>query len=147
MKQLRFSVEIPAPKEKVWRVLLEDPTYRIWTSVFGEGSHAVGDWQEGSKMLFLGANGMGGMSSRIFRHVPNAFLSIQHLGVIVNGVEDFDSEATKRWSGALENYSLNERKGVSELIIEIDVTEEYIAYFEKTWPLALEKVKTLSETE
>lgn len=147
MKQLRFSIEISAPKEKVWSVLLDDPTYRIWTSVFGEGSHAVGDWQEGSKMLFVGPDGTGGMSSRIFRHVPNAFLSIQHLGVIANGVEDFDSEATKQWSGALENYSLNERQGISELIIEIDVTEEFIGFFEETWPLALAQVKALSETK
>lgn len=145
MKQLRFSIEIQAPKEKIWQVLLDDRTYRIWTSVFHEGSHAVGDWQEGTKILFLGPEGSG-MSSRIFKHVPNVFLSIQHLGFIANGVEDFDSEEAKKWSGALENYALLERQGVCELIIEIDVMETYIDYFEKAWPQALQKVKELAET-
>lgn len=144
MKQLRFSIQIAAPKEKVWRTLLDDPSYRSWTRVFYEGSYAVGDWTEGSRMLFLGPE-QAGMSSRIFRHSPNEFLSIQHLGTIKNGVEDFDSEAAKQWAGALENYSAFERNGLTELIVEIDVTAEYVSYFQETWPKALDKVKELSE--
>ena len=144
MKQLQFSISIQAPKEKVWSVLLDDTTYRLWTNIFCEGSYAVGNWEEGSKVQFLTPDGRG-LSSRVFKHVPNAFISIQHLGAIQDGVEDFDSEETKKWAGALENYSVSEHLGMSELSIEIDVTEDYIPYFEKTWPLALAKVKTLAE--
>lgn len=144
MKQLNFSIQISAPKEKVWSTLLDDKTYRQWTSVFHEGSYAMGDWSEGSKILFLGPEGSG-MTSRIFKHVPNEFLSIQHLGTVSNGIEDFDSEGAKKWSGSLENYSVNERNGTTELLIDMDATEEYEAYFRETWPKALEKVKALSE--
>lgn len=52
MVQLKFSIQINAPKEKVWRTMLEDATYRQWTSAFGEGSSFVGDWNEGSKFSF-----------------------------------------------------------------------------------------------
>lgn len=144
MKTLNFSIQIQAPKEKVWAVLLEDTTYRIWTSVFDPASYFEGDWSEGSKILFLGKD-RSGMFSRIFRHVPNAFISIQHLGTIIKGVEDFESEETKKWSGALENYTVNERNGVTELTIELDSTEEHAAFFQTTWPQALAKVKELAE--
>jgi len=140
MKTLNFSIQINAPKEKVWRVLLDDQTYRIWTSAFDPSSYFEGDWSEGSKIQFLGKDG-NGISSRIFKHVPNAFISIQHLGVIANGVENFESE----WSGALENYSVNEHNGNTDLIIEIDVTEEHVDYFQTAWPQALAMVKALSE--
>lgn len=144
MKHLNFSIQINAPKEKVWSILLDDKTYRQWASVFHEGSYAIGDWSEGSKILFLGPEGSG-MTSRIFRHVPNEFISIQHLGTIKDGVEDFESEETKKWSGALENYSASERNGATELLVEFDTTEDYEAYFQEKWPKALEKVKELSE--
>lgn len=144
MKQLSYSIQINAPKEKVWSTLLDDTTYRQWTSVFHEGSYAVGDWKEGSKILFLGPEGSG-MTSRIFRHVPNEFISIQHLGTVKNGIEDFDSEETKKWSGALENYSVNEKNGLTTLQVDMDATEDFEAYFQSTWPKALGKVKQLAE--
>ena len=144
MKQIRFSIQIAAPKEKVWHTMFDDPSYRIWANVFHEGSYALGDWTEGSKMLFLGPE-QAGMVSRIFRHSPNEFMSIQHLGTIKDGVEDLDSEVAKQWAGALENYSAFERGGLTELIVEIDVTAEYESYFQETWPKALEKLKELCE--
>jgi hypothetical protein len=144
MKQLNFSIQINAPKERVWKTLLDDHTYRQWTSIFNEGSYAVGDWSEGSKLLFLSAD-KSGLTSRVFRHAPNEFISIQHLGIVKDGVEDFEHEEAKKWTGALENYSVSEKNGVTELLIEMDSIEDYEAYFEKTWPLALEKVKELAE--
>ena len=37
-----------------------DPdTYRDWTSAFAEGSHFVGSWEEGARILFLGPSGDG----------------------------------------------------------------------------------------
>src|SRR5262245_34426084 len=140
MPKLTFSATIDAPKEKVWRTMLEDQTYREWTSAFAEGSYAVTDWKPGSKALFLGPNG-DGMVSRIAVHRPNEFLSIEHLGMVKNGVEETKSE----WAGAFENYSLKETNGVSALTVDIHVTDEFRKYFEDTWPKALEKLRELAE--
>ncbi|MEX0968196.1 MAG: hypothetical protein WD077_13225 [Bacteroidia bacterium] len=49
LQTIRKSIGINAPKEKVWNVLLQDETYRIWTSAFEPTSYAVTDWKEGSK--------------------------------------------------------------------------------------------------
>ena len=38
MTKLTFSTTIAAPSELVWRTMLEDATYRNWTSAFQEGS-------------------------------------------------------------------------------------------------------------
>jgi hypothetical protein len=124
--------------------MLEDATYREWTSEFQEGSYAVTDWKEGSKALFLTPAG-DGMVSRIAVHRPNEFLSIEHLGAVKNGVEDTDSDEVKGWAGAHEDYSLREVAGGVTLTVEMDVTDEYRKYFEETWPKALSKLKHVCE--
>jgi hypothetical protein len=144
MQKLTFSATIRAPKEKVWRAMLEDSTYRQWTSAFQEGSYAVTDWSVGSKALFLSPQGEG-MVSRIAAHRPNEFLSIEHLGLVKDSVEDTSSEQVKAWAGAHENYTINEVNGTSTLRIDMDVADDYRKYFEETWPRALAKLKDLAE--
>ncbi len=144
MTRLTFSTTIRAPKELVWRTMLDDETYRQWTSAFQEGSYAVTDWQAGSKALFLAPDGSG-MVSRIAEHRPNEFLSLEHVGIVKNGVEDTTSDEVKQWAGASENYRLRERGSEVALTIEMDTTDENIKYFEGTWPKALASLKDLCE--
>jgi hypothetical protein len=147
MEKKEFKISINAPKEKVWKILWEDTSYRKWTGVFSEGSYAVtDDWKEGSKVLFLDGKGQG-MVSKIEKNRPNEFMSIKHLGTVKNGVEDMDSEQTKQWAGAKENYTLKEAGGITTLAVEMDITDEYKGYFMNTWPKALEQIKTLSENK
>jgi hypothetical protein len=54
MNKLHFSIAIDAPKEKDWHTMLDRETYPQWTIVFTPGSHYVGDWNQGSKIQFLG---------------------------------------------------------------------------------------------
>jgi hypothetical protein len=144
MEKINFSTTINAPKEKVWKVLWDDATYRKWTSVFSASSYAETDWKEGSKVLFLDGQGSG-MVSKIEVNKPNEFMSFKHLGIVKDGVEDTDSDAVKGWGGAFENYTLNEVNGVTELLVELDVNEEHKEMFMGMFPKALEKVKILSE--
>jgi uncharacterized protein YndB with AHSA1/START domain len=142
--KLTFSISIAAPKELVWHTMLDDQTYRQWTSVFQEGSYAVTDWKQGSKALFLSPDGSG-MASRIAEHRPNEFLSLQHVGLVKNGVEDTTSAEVAQWAGAHENYTLREDVGTVTLTIDMDTTDEHKQYFEETWPRALAALKDLSE--
>lgn len=142
--KLHFSLQINAPKETVWQTLWDDKTYRMWTSVFSEGSYAVSDWEEGSKILFLNANG-DGMFSTITKQITNEFISFKHLGIVKNNVEQPADEETKKWSGATETYSLKETKGTTTLLVEMDSNDEFKDYFNKTFPKALESVKIIAE--
>jgi len=144
MKKLNLTIEIYAPKEKVWKTLWDDTTYRQWTSAFSEGSYAVSDWKEGSKVLFLSPEGEG-MFSKIDKLVPNELMHFKHLGTIKGGVEQPESEESKQWSGAMENYSLKEKNGKTELTLSMDIAESHEQYFRDTFPKALEIVKNLAE--
>jgi hypothetical protein len=145
MERLKFNVTINAPREKVWDVLWKDETYRAWTSAFNEGSHVKTDWKEGSKVLFLDGNG-DGMVSTIARSIPNEYMSFEHLGVIVNGVEDTTSEKVRNWAGAMENYTLKTAGGKTELSVDIDIDKEHKDMFTQIFPKALDNVKRLAET-
>lgn len=147
MEQMKFSVEIDAPRAKVWQTMLEDATYRDWTTAFSPGSYYVGDWSEGSKILFLGPgeNGPGGMISRIKTNRPHEYISIEHLGIVENGEEDISSEKVKAWAGARENYTFKDAEGKTELLVEMDSDEEHRQMFENMWPKALQRLKELAE--
>jgi uncharacterized protein YndB with AHSA1/START domain len=144
LSRLSYSTTIDAPKEVVWRTMLEDETYRKWTSVFHEGSYAVTDWKEGSKALFLGPDGSG-MVSRVAEHRPNEFLSLEHQGMVKDGIEDTSSAEVRKWAGARENYTLREDKGRSTLTVDMDTSDDHKKYFEETWPKALAALKELAE--
>jgi hypothetical protein len=109
------------------------------------------DWKKGSKALFLDSSNRG-MVSKIAENVPNEFMSIEHLGMYDNGVEDYESEQVKNWAGAKENYTLTDLGGKTDLHIfmEMDESEEnkqMIEMFGEMWPKALAKVKELAEAE
>lgn len=153
MDKLHFSITINAPKEKVWNTMLDDATYRQWTEVFNptpnsQGS-VEGDWSQGSKMKFIGTdeNGkQGGMVSIIAENRPYEFLSIHHIGIINDGVEDTTSEEAKKWEG-FENYTFKEEDGKTEVLIDMQGTleEDFKKFFEEAWPKGLQKLKELSE--
>jgi uncharacterized protein YndB with AHSA1/START domain len=144
MTRLTYSTTIQAPKDVVWRTMLEDETYRQWTSAFQEGSYAVTDWKPGSKALFLAPDGSG-MVSRIAEHRPDEYLAIEHLGVVKGGVEDTTSDEVKQWAGARETYALGGNDAQSTLVVEMDTTEEHEQFFHDTWPKALASLKQLAE--
>ncbi len=148
MIKLHFSILIDAPREKVWETMLGDATYRLWTTAFAPGSHYVGDWSEGSKILFLGPGekGVMGMVSRIAESRRPERVSIEHLGIVQDGKEDTSPEAVKGWAGAHEDYTFKEQGGATELLVDTDTTEEYKAMFEETWPRALKILKELAES-
>ncbi len=146
MKKQEFKIDINAPREKVWNVLWGEETYPKWTAPFAEGSRAETDWKKGSKVLFTDGKGSG-MVSRIEENVPNEFMSILHLGEVKDGVEDTESEKVKQWAGAHENYTLKGTNGKTELIVHMDITEEFAEMFNNIWPKALAKVKDIAEKQ
>lgn len=144
MNTLHFSKTINAPAGKVWNTMFEDETYRQWTTAFTEGSHFKGSWEEGKKILFLDANGTG-MVATIAENRPYEFISIKHIGIIHDGVEDTESEEAKKWAPAFENYTFTEEEGKTTVTVDMDIMEEHEEMFNKMWPKALENLKKLAE--
>ncbi|HSN35295.1 MAG TPA: SRPBCC family protein, partial [Arthrobacter sp.] len=102
MEKLRYSVTINAPVQDVWTTMLDDATYREWTSVFNSDSYYEGDWNRGSEIRFLGPDGDGslaGMIATVEENRPNELISLRYIGQIVNGEDDTTSEAAKTFIG------------------------------------------------
>lgn len=152
MKKLQFKTDIKAPVSKVWKTMLgleNKSTYEAWTVEFNPTSSFEGNWEKGSKMLFIGVdeNGAkGGMVSKIAENIPNKFISIRHYGILKDDEEITTGKEVEKWTGGLENYTFEENNGITTLTVELDTTEEFVDYFNGTYPIALNKLKSMLES-
>ena len=60
-------------------------------------------------------------------------------------IKDGREQPASQWSGALEQYILQEQDDVTVLTVDVDAAEEYQATFQDTFPKALQRVKVLAE--
>jgi hypothetical protein len=145
VKRLQWFVEISAGPSKVYEAMIGAESYKVWAAAFAEGSTFDGSWQVGQSIRFLSPSG-DGMISEIAANRPNEFVSIRHLGFILNGVEDTSSESIRAWAPAYENYSLAATPNGTRLTIDQDVAAEWESYMLDAWPKALELLKQLCES-
>ncbi len=152
MQKMHYSIVINAPREKVYETMLNDSTYREWTSAFSPGGYFEGNWSEGSTMRFIGSDpdhpeetSLSGMIMRVAKNTPNEFVSLEATGVVANGVEDTTSDMVTGWLGAKEEYTFKDVDGGTELSVDQDTVEEFVEQFSTMWPKGLEKLKEISE--
>jgi hypothetical protein len=151
MTKVHFKENINASAEKVYKTMLgidDVKIYEQWTAEFNPTSTYEGKWDKGSKILFVGCDETGkrgGMVSEIAENIPNRFVSIRHYGILDGDTEIIEGPEVEKWTGGFENYSFEEKNGVTTITIEIDVTEEFMDYFNETWPRALKKIKLMCE--
>ena len=140
MKKLEFSININAPKEKVWEALWKDENYRKWTSVFSEGSYAESDFEKGSEFRFLNPQ-KDGVWGEITEMIPNERMYFTHKGEVHKGV----NQPKTYGEDSVENYDLTEEKGITILKMTLNAPEDYVEYFVTTIPKSLEEVKKIAE--
>ncbi|HNT81071.1 MAG TPA: SRPBCC domain-containing protein [Bacteroidia bacterium] len=151
MKKLKYKVDINSPASRIYENMLgikSKSTYEQWTSLFNPTSTYEGNWDKGSKILFVGVDEKGekgGMVSRIAENIPNQFVSIQHYGLLKDDKEITEGPEVEKWANGLENYSFEEKNGTTTVTVELDTTEEFLDYMNQTYPQALDKLKELCE--
>jgi uncharacterized protein YndB with AHSA1/START domain len=149
MTKLFLSIDINATQEDVWNAITQDVPYRRWTSAFHEGSFFEGGWNKGDSIHFLGINEAGnkeGMTSEIAESNHPEFISVRHLGMIINGVIDTTSDEVKEWAPAFENYRLEKiADNKTRFHLEMDIQESHYAMFENMWPKAMALLKDVCE--
>lgn len=144
MKAIKNTVLINASKEKVWDVLTKDHYTRQWYAEFMEGSHAVTDWKEGSKALFLDKDG-NGMATKVTESKPGESLVLEFTGVVMKGQEDYESDMAKQVIGGNESYRLSEKDGKTQLDTSADMEDEMYEMMADSWKRALKKLVELAE--
>lgn len=151
MQKERYTAMIHAPAGMVYDKMLgisSKSDYEQWTSLFNPTSTYDGNWEEGSKMLFIGEDEQGekgGMVSRIVRNIPGRFISIQHYGLYKADKEITEGPEVEKWANAYENYLFEENNGTTTVTVEMDINEEYLEYFNEAYPKALGKLKEICE--
>ncbi len=144
MKKLEFTIDINAPAEKVWYSLWDEENYKNWTNAFCEGSYVVTDYKEGSKAHFLSPSGEG-MFSSVSINKPFEIMSFNHIGILKNFEEQPIDDETKLWSGCEERYELVENNGKTTVKASVDVIDQYVDYFDQSFPNGLKKLKEIAE--
>lgn len=148
MRKLHFEIMIRAKPEAVWQAIIGEQSFREWTKPFNEQSHFVGGWNQGDAIRFIGLNEKGeeeGMVSEIAESRPYEHLSIRHLGYIMGGKVDTESEAVKKWAPAYENYTLTPMGEETKFAVDMDAEEEWLEMFKDMWPKSLDKLKEIAE--
>jgi hypothetical protein len=151
MEKLQFKVSIQAPVAKVYDMMLgisNIATYEQWTFLFNPTSTYEGNWEKGSKILFIGVDEKGekgGMVSRIAENLVNRFVSIQHYGLLKGDVEVTEGEDVEKWANGFENYTFEDNNGSTTVIVNLDTVEDFVDYMNEHYPMALEKLKDICE--
>jgi hypothetical protein len=145
---MHFEVDIQAGPDRVWAAIVEVGPFEEWTSVFHAGSTFEGRWEKGSPIRFVAPHDDGeraGMIAEIAESRRPEFISIRHLGLLHGDTEDRTSAEARRWTPALENYTLMPIGGATRLEVDVDVNEDLIDMFTAMWPEALQKLKAIAE--
>ena len=144
-------MSIQAPVAKVYDMMLgisNIATYEQWTFLFNPTSTYEGNWEKGSKILFIGVDEKGekgGMVSRIAENLVNRFVSIQHYGLLKGDVEVTEGEDVEKWANGFENYTFEDNNGSTTVIVNLDTVEDFLDYMNEHYPMALEKLKEICE--
>lgn len=150
MEKLQFKTAIKAPAQKVYETMLglkDKATYNSWTAAFNPTSTFEGTWEKNTKIYFVGTdeNGeRGGMVSHVEENIPAKFVSVRHYGFVQGDKEVTEGELVEKWSGGHENYTFTEENGITTVTVDIDVIEEYLDYFNKMYPSALQLLKEIT---
>ena len=153
MKNLQFTIKINTAVNKVFDLMLglsNKSTYEQWTALFNPTSTFEGNWTKGSKMLFVGIDEQGekgGVVSEIIDNRLNHFISIRHFGLVKGSIEITEGSDVEKWANGFENYTFEERDGVTTLTVDLDLSEDFSDYMNENYPKALIKLKEICEDE
>jgi len=152
MQKQQFSIEIKAPRERVWSTLWDDKTMRDWANIIDEGMYMEGIIKEGNEVQFISPTGYG-VTSLVEKLVQNELVSFRHRA---DTMDSGEREREKEWTGGAESYSLTENGqpapdgtrqagGITTLTVDIDVPSGQEENFKNRLPKALARVKILAE--
>ena len=146
MPQLHYSIQIEQDPLTVHSVLIDKEAYGTWTYSFSDDSDFIGDWSEGSQIMFtfVEPNQLKwGMVAVVDKNQPGEVIQLRYTG----HMENHSDEPLPNWSSALEIYRFLPISQGTKLscTLEVDDNDDCIAFFDHAWPAALQRLKDLCE--
>jgi hypothetical protein len=142
MKELTYSIEVMATREKVWKTLWDETTFRDWAGIIDEGTYIKGVLKEGNDVEFISSVNGYGVTSFVEKFTLNELAFFRHKAdTQESGAKSRDNE----WTGTSERYELREKNGRTALTLTTQVPPEQEQTFEDRLPKALARIKELAE--
>lgn len=145
IERLVFEIEVKTTPEILWQKLWFKGNYTSWTEPFCSGSYISGELKAGERVHFLSHSGEG-MYSDVTFFKENELIVFSHIGMIKDNVELPIDDETKKWTGCFEIYRLIQKSDVTILKVEVDTIGNYADYMKTTFPLALKRLKEITES-
>ena len=146
MKNKEYTIEINAPQDRVWDIMLSKDTYAEWVKGFAENSLFVGEWTQGTHMDFIHPNHGGTRATLDIVDRPHR-LQATHIALISkDGSLDTTSEFAKTWIGTVEEYILQTENDTTHVTIVMHFHPDYEDMLDKGWKKSLQFLKALCET-
>jgi uncharacterized protein YndB with AHSA1/START domain len=143
MKEMQFSVDISASKEKVWDILWRDETFRQWAGLIDPDTYMVGELIEGNTVQFISGDSGYGVTSLVEKVTPCEYLLLRHSA---DTQDEGQRERDDQWTGGAEIYTLTENNDVTTLTIQFDSPAELVDIMNENYPKAMTKIKELAES-
>lgn len=140
---LHFTTTINAPVSRVRSLMLNHPSYEMWTKAFSEWSTYTGSREQWSEIRFHDETWQG-MIAKIAESRLHEYVSIQHLWEIGK-----DNQTTMYEKTSFENYTFTDIGGDATKV-DVEMTampDEWVDMFNVMWPKALELLKGICEGE
>lgn len=142
MRMMQFQIEITVPKAKVWSTLWEDKTFRDWANIIDEGMYIKGVMNEGEMIEFISSVNGYGVTSFIEKLILNEYVLFFHNA----DTKEIGTQLREdEWTGGTESYYLDEKDGITTLVIKMEVPLELEEIFNDRLPKALQRIKALAE--
>ena len=147
IEKLTFEIEINSSPAQLWKILWDKKSYTDWAASFSEGSYYTGKLNQGERIHFLVPSGEG-MYSDVATLKENQLMIFKHIGMMKYNEElPIDSE-TEKWTGCSESYKIIPiENNKSILKVEVDAIENYKEFMKSAFPIALQKIKIISELQ
>ncbi len=145
MKDLQFSIDIAAPRERVWDCMFDPLAYRDWTRAFADGSYYEGVWATGRRLRFLDPQGFG-MEAVVDEAVPHERLSLRLVGEIKDGRPVAGSRLAQMPAHERYVFTATPQRG-THLAVHLQSWDDgFTDFLQTTWPQALSRLKAIAET-
>ena len=147
MINISYQQQINASPETVWKVLTHLEDYKLWVKPFSENSKFLGEWIEGSEMVFIDEN-HGGTVALLEDCKARHTIHMKHIATInKEGIRETTGEMTEKWVGTLENYTLSQAEQGVLLKIDLYIDSSFKKMCDDAWPQCLLNIKELSEVQ
>src|SRR5690349_15212765 len=121
MKEMQFTIDIHATKERVWDTLWRDETFREWAGLIDPGTYMLGDLKQGSEVQFISAENGYGVTSLVDKLVEGESVLFRHQA---DTQDDGERTRENEWTGGAESYALTEQGDITTLTAAFDVPAE-----------------------